>query len=85
MEAAASGGLTLLSTIWIVVVLVVIVLAITMVYWRFRRPVVRARRVPWWARRDRRIQKAAAANVQAILGDAKYVRPDAPGNHQDDL
>ena len=35
--------------------------------------------------RVKSIQEAAAADVAAVLEDAKLVRPDAPGNHEDDL
>ncbi|HEX4061960.1 MAG TPA: hypothetical protein VHY58_13175 [Streptosporangiaceae bacterium] len=85
MRTAASGGLSLLGGIEIIVILAVVAFALIMIYWRFRRPKWRARRVPWYARRDRRMQEAAAADAAALLGDAKYVRPDAPGDHLDDL
>ena len=85
MWTAASGGLSLLGAIWIVVVLVALALAVIMIYWRFRRPSWREHRGTWLARRDRRIQKAAAEDVQALLDDRKYVRRDAPGDHLDDL
>ena len=85
MRIAASGGVTLLGGIEVVVVLVVIALVIILIYWRFRRPAWRAHRMPWWARRDKRIREAAAADAAALLDDAKYVRPDAPGDHMDDL
>jgi cell shape-determining protein MreC len=83
--AGSASGASLLGAIYFVVLIVVIVMAITFVVWRFRRPSWRTGRVSWWARRSQRIQEAAAANVAAILEDAKYVRPDAPGTHQDDL
>jgi hypothetical protein len=85
MRTSASGGLTLIGGIEIVVVLAVVVLVLTLIYWRFRRPKWRSPRGTWVARRDRQIQEAAAADAAALLNDAKYVRPDAPGDHLDDL
>jgi hypothetical protein len=85
MRTAASAGLTLLGGIEIVVVLVVVAFVLVLIYWRFRRPKWRAHKVPWYARRDRRMQEAAAKDAAALLSDAKYVRPDAPGDHLDDL
>lgn len=35
--------------------------------------------------RVKSIKEAAAADVAAVLEDAKLVSPDAPGNHEDDL
>ncbi|MGH3156990.1 MAG: hypothetical protein ACRDNF_10495, partial [Streptosporangiaceae bacterium] len=83
--AGPASGPSLLGAIYFVIILVVVITAITFVVWRFRRPAWRSQRMSWWARRNRRIQEAAAANVAAILEDTKHVRPDAPGNHQDDL
>ena len=82
---AAAAGLSLIHGIEIVVVLVVVAAAVVLIAWRFRRPTWRIRRVPRWARRNRRIQEAAAADVAAMRKGVKYFRRDAPGDHQDEL
>jgi hypothetical protein len=72
----------------IVVTIIVIVLVVTMVTWQFWWPSWRRAdgpRTGWWSARTMRIKHAAARDVAAVRQDAKLVRPDAPGNHQDDL
>jgi type VI protein secretion system component VasK len=69
----------------IVVVVVVVVAALTMILWRFRRPAWRTRHSSRLARRNQRIQEAAAADVAAMREGARFVRRDAPGDHQDEL
>ena len=85
MRTSASGGLTLIGGIEIVVVLAVVVLVLTLIYWRFRRPKWRSPRGTWVVRRDRRDPGGGGRRAAALLNDAKYVRPDAPGDHLDDL
>jgi hypothetical protein len=60
----------------LVLILVVAALVLALVGWQLSRA---------WPARTKRIQEAAAADVAAVLEDAKLVRPDAPGNHEDDL
>lgn len=60
----------------IVLIVVVALLLLVLVGWSLARV---------WPGSTRRIKEAAAADVAAVLEDAKLVSPDAPGNHQDDL
>jgi hypothetical protein len=60
----------------IVLIVVVAVLLLALVGWSLARV---------WPGRTRRIKEAAAADVAAVLEDAKLVRPDAPGIQEDDL
>ena len=60
----------------IVLIIVVALLLLVLVGWSLARV---------WPGRTRRIQEAAAADVAAVLEDAKLVSPEAPGNHEDDL
>jgi cytochrome oxidase assembly protein ShyY1 len=86
MWTTVASGRSLIDGIWIVVVVVVVATALILILWRFRRPPVwQSNRVSWRARRNRRIQEAAAANVAILRESGKKISPDAPGDHLDEL
>jgi hypothetical protein len=72
-------------TILIVIVGVYLVVHLSFLTWRLQRPGLRVRRAGRSSARIEAIKKAAAANVDAVRKSGKLVRPDAPGNHPDDL
>jgi cytochrome oxidase assembly protein ShyY1 len=67
----------------VVVVLVVVLVLVTMIFWRFRRLAWRSNLGSRRTRRNQQILAAAAADVAAMREDVKFVRRDAPGDHED--
>ena len=72
-------------TILIVVVGVYLVLHLSFLTWRLRKPGLRVRQVGRGSARVEAMKKTAAENVERVRDNAKLVSPDAPGNHLDDL
>lgn len=75
----------MITTIVVVVVGVYIVVHLSFLTWRIKRPGLRVRRAGQDSERIEARKRAAAENVDAVRRDAQYVRPDAPGNDPDEL
>lgn len=71
-------------TILIVIVVVYLVVHLSFLFWRLRRPGLRVRQVGRSSEKVEAMKRAAAANVERVRDSAKVVNPDAPGNYPDD-
>ena len=72
-------------TILIGIVGVYLVVHLSFLFWRLRAPGLRVRQVGRSSARVEAMKRAAAENVEAVRESGKFVTPDAPGNHPDDL
>lgn len=82
---AKLGRVAVITTIVIVVVGIYVVVHLSFLTWRIKRPGIRVRQAGRDSERIEARKQAAADNVDAVRRDARYISPDAPGNHQDDL